>query len=405
MCDREPSLIYAGTYQAAYPRNSLMIEAFRRAGFVVLEINEPVWERATIILSGRAGGGDWFGWSRLRLAVELLVAYPRLVWRVAMQLPHMSALVVGYPGQIDMLVLGPLAKLMRKPVIFNPLVTLTDMIVEDRELVPGASFLGRCIHQLDRLALRLADRVIVDTAENRAYIIDGFGVPAEKIAEIPVGADSRVFEPDPNPMKNCSTSEPLRVLFYGKYIPLHGIETILRAARILQDLGAAVDFELVGDGQTRVAIGQLADELGLRNLRFVESVPYHELPNRIASADIVLGIFGETTKAGRVIPNKVFQAMAMGAAIITRHSPAVERVLRHGESALLVRAGSPDELADAILDLRDERRRASLGRVARASYERLAGPDVLAEMAGKLVRQLLSGDEPAERQLEISAIR
>lgn len=400
--DPKSQLLYAGTYQADYPRNRLMIEALNRAGFAVLEVSEPVWDAASAAGSNADG---WFGWNRARLIAEFMIAYPRLAWRVGRHLRHAAALVIGYPGQLDLLVLGPLAKLWRKPVMFNPLVTLTDMIIEDRALVDGTSVVGRCIRLVDRLALRLADLVIVDTRANGAYLTERFGIQADKIIEIPVGADATIFDPVRFPSAAHSPRQPRRVLFYGKYIPLHGIDTILRAARILQDTNAAVVFELIGNGQTYTAMRRLAEDLALTNVRFVEPVPYLELPGRIAVADIVLGIFGETTKASRVVPNKVFQAMAMGAAIITRRSPDVERVLRHGDSAILVSPGSPAELAEAILLLQNEHLRTSLGQAARHAFDRFASPDVLAAKAGDSIRRVLHPNEQPERPLEFGASR
>src|SRR5579875_2708211 len=316
----ESPLLYVGTYQAGYPRNRLMIEAFRRAGFKVLELNVAVWDTAST--GGKRGG--WFGWSRARLAVNFLAAYPRLIRGVARNLRAASALVIGYPGQVDMLVRAPLAKLWRKPVVFNPLVTLTDTVIEDRELANASSVTGRCVKLVDRLALKLADLVIVDTAENGDYIVRHFDMPAERIVVVPVGADADLFDPGHYPERSLTVDRPLRVLFYGKYSPLHGVETILRAAKILQDANAPVVLDLVGSGQTYAEMRHLANSLSLTNVRFLDPVPFAELPERLASADVVLGIFGKTMKAGRVVPNKVFQAMAMGSAIVTRRSNPIE---------------------------------------------------------------------------------
>jgi glycosyltransferase involved in cell wall biosynthesis len=81
----------------------------------------------------------------------------------------------------------------------------------------------------------------------------------------------------------------------------------------------------------------------------------NELPNRIASSDICLGIFGRTEKAERVVPHKIFQAMGMRKSVITGRTPAVEEFFSHRENIFLIQELRPDLLAQAILELkRDE---------------------------------------------------
>jgi glycosyltransferase involved in cell wall biosynthesis len=149
-------------------------------------------------------------------------------------------------------------------------------------------------------------------------------------------------------------------------IPLLGVDTIVRAARLLR--GDDVRFEIIGTGQTLDEARALAVELGTDNIDWVGRVPYVELPRRIARADVVLGIFGDTVKAARVVPNKVYQAMAMGAAIVTRDSSAQRSMLTDGVSTLLVPPADPEALADAIRRLRDPELRARLGAAANWNF-------------------------------------
>src|SRR5262249_33356379 len=64
-------------------------------------------------------------------------------------------------------------------------------------------------------------------------------------------------------------------------------------------------------------------------------------------ASCSLGIFGTTSKAARVIPNKAFQALACGTPLVTADTPAARELLVDGESALLVPPGDPAALARA----------------------------------------------------------
>jgi glycosyltransferase involved in cell wall biosynthesis len=145
----------------------------------------------------------------------------------------------------------------------------------------------------------------------------------------------------------------MRVLFYGQFIPLHGIETIVRAAALLRH--EPIDWHLIGRGQEAAHIRAMLDADPLPGVRWTEWTPYGELITQLQSADLCLGIFGTSDKAASVIPNKVFQIVAAGRPLMTRDSPAIRELLAplHG-CVYLVQAGDPQALAEAIrLHLRD----------------------------------------------------
>ena len=139
------------------------------------------------------------------------------------------------------------------------------------------------------------------------------------------------------------------VFFYGSYIPLQGIEHVLKAAEILQDQDTNVHFTLVGSGQLYASMRKLADELRLRNVTFKEFVPLQELPKLMGGTDLCLGIFAETEKAKRVIPHKVYDAVAMGIPVITMDSPAIREKFATHPNVLLIPAGNPQAIAEKIL--------------------------------------------------------
>lgn len=377
-------LLYVGTYERDYPRNALTIAALHRAGFDVEEIHVPVFERTRDKTGGFLRPG-----SLVRLGARLVLAYTRLALRLIRRLPHADAAIFGYIGQGDVLALAPLTRLRGRPVVFNPLVTLTDTLVEDRELVRAGTLPARAIAALDWAALRCADLILVDTPQNADYLVSRFGVSPARVTVVPVGADDRLFQP--REMAGTPAG-PLRVLFYGKYTPLHGVPTIVEAAARLR--GEDVRFEMIGVGQLAAETRALAERLGLDSIDFHDWVPFAELPERIAAADVVLGIFGDTDKAARVVPNKVFQAMAMGAAIVTRDSPAVREVLQHDVSALLVPPADPEALADAIRTLRDPGRRRTIGAGARAAFLATGSIDALADRLRAVLRPVLAQRKP-----------
>jgi glycosyltransferase involved in cell wall biosynthesis len=356
-----------------------LLAALRRCGVQVEEAHVAVFERA-------ADKSALTPWAAGRLTLRLAGAYLRLLPETALRLLRCDGLVIGYIGQGDMLALGGLAKLMGKPVLFNPLVTLTDTLVEDRRLVAERGVPARLVQTLDRQALQLATVTLADTPPNAAYLVERCEAAPEGVVVVPVGADETVFYPAEPASER--TGGPLRVLFYGKFIPLHGVPVILRAAAELQRRGVPVSWELIGRGQEYAAARRLADELQLCNITWTDWVAPSRLGDRLRAADVALGIFDAGPKAARVVPNKVYQALACGRPVVTRSSAAAEWLLEDGVSALLVPPASPLAVADALERLTDEALRRRIGAGGRKIYTEYASAEALARALEPALRQI-----------------
>ena len=152
------------------------------------------------------------------------------------------------------------------------------------------------------------DRLLCDTSCHADFFHAHMGVPREKLRVLFTGTDETVFKPADRPEDDPphDPKAPLRILYHGAYLPLHGTEYIVEAARRTQGLNIHWDF--LGWGAYKAATEEKAK--GISNITFLERVPYVEVPRVIRTADIVLGVFGTTEKASRVIGNKVYEAMA-----------------------------------------------------------------------------------------------
>lgn len=127
----------------------------------------------------------------------------------------------------------------------------------------------------------------------------------------------------------------------------------------------------------------------------MDPVPEESLPGLLRDADICLGIFGTSEKAGRVVPNKVVQAAAMGKAIVSRSSPALTDYFQDGKSLRECSAGCPNALAEAILELAaDSTLRSKLGAEARKVFERSFSLQANAIRVGTWLRSGFSRTEP-----------
>jgi glycosyltransferase involved in cell wall biosynthesis len=190
-----------------------------------------------------------------------------------------------------------------------------------------------------------------------------FNVPVDRFRRVWLGADDDVLKPQPMPAHEASN---FTVFFYGWFSPLHGVEHIIQAAASLEAAGDPARFVLVGSGQTLPAAKALVERLGVRSVTFLPGVPYAELGRMMGDADLCLGSFGTTDRAQRVVPNKVFDAMAVARPALTADTPASRAILTHGEDVWLCAPGSGEAIADAIRALRREPDR--LRRLAEQGY-------------------------------------
>jgi glycosyltransferase involved in cell wall biosynthesis len=349
-------VLYFGTYDRASPRNTQVVSCLRRAGITVVERHRQIWGRHNWSL----GPGQ---------LARVLRAEGALARR--REDDDADVVLVGYPGHFDIPAARRVAR--GRPVVFNPLVSLHDTLVGDRARFGRRSPAARVLRAVDHIAFRAADLVVADTQAQAAFFRRTFDLPAERVAVALVGADEPLFRPGWHP------PEPFHVLFVGKLIPLHGLATILAAAALVPE----IPFRVAGDGQ-------LAELLDRRpaNVEHVPWIPYEELPEAYRAAGCALGIFGASDKAERVIPNKVFQALACARPVVTADTPAARELLTDEHDALLVPSGDPEALADAVGRLAGDAGLAErLAAAGRETFESHACEDVL----GVRWRSLLEG--------------
>jgi glycosyltransferase involved in cell wall biosynthesis len=314
-------------------------------GHVVKECHIPLWADK-VDKTGCLGGSK----GAFLLLLRLLTVYTRLLFKY-LSAGHYDVILVGYPGHLDVLIAKCLEYVSgrRKKIVFDAFISLHDTIVCDRRMVKAGSVMARIIFQLDRIACLSSDVLLLDTDAHADYFQNTFGVPAKKLFTICASADTSVFYPRKRRKKNGA----FRVLFWGKYTPLHGIEHIVEAARQLRNQ-ESIRFVFIGRGQIYRRIRALVEDYDLHNIEFIEWVPYEALPAHIQAADVCLGIFSTSAKANRVVPNKIFQAMAMAKPVISGRTDAVEACLTHMENIFLCNPGDPADLSGAIMTLKSD---------------------------------------------------
>lgn len=208
-------------------------------------------------------------------------------------------------------------------------------VVEVRDLWPaifvelGVLTNRRIVQLLERLELwayRVADEVVVVTQGFKDDLVRR-GVPEEKVHVIRNGVDLDRFTPDRDPtpgrQKLGVADNHCVVLYLGAHGISHGLDAVVRAAKLLED--EPVDFVFVGEGAKKADLKRQAAEENVRNVRFFPGVARDEVPSLVAAADICLVPLRNVPLFGMFIPSKIFEYLGAGKAVVgaVRGEPAV----------------------------------------------------------------------------------
>lgn len=319
MPDNQKTVCYFPGRESSYARNQVIVSALKSAGFQVLDCS-----------------------GSKRNLLRYLVGF----FKFLKNKKRSDIIFIGFLGHFLM----PLVKMAtRKPVIFDVFVSLYLTMAFDRKKISPNGLLAKIARFFDRIACQLADHIFCDTQQHIDYFTHEYGLDAQKFSRLFVGSNTAVFHPLHLELSRTDNKD-FRMHFHGEFQPLHGVETIIHAARMLPE----VKFQLIGKGQTRKACEKLASDLDLRNIQFLSPVAYRDLPGIMEQASICLGIFGDTSKANMVIPHKVYEALAMGKPVITADTQAARELLVHKENAFLCHSADAESLAAAIKELKSD---------------------------------------------------
>jgi glycosyltransferase involved in cell wall biosynthesis len=257
-------------------------------------------------------------------------------------------MIVAFQGHTDVPVARLICNLKQVPLIFDVFISLYDVDVFDRQVVRPRSLTAKKRYWIDKVACWLADVVLLDTQSHIRYFVETFRLRENKFRRLWIGADDEIMRLSSSVQESC----PFSVVFSGTFIPIHGIEYIIHAARILEQRRETIRFNIIGSGQTFQKITRMVSELNIHNVEFKGRVPYEDLIGLMSQAHLCLGNFGTSGKGKRVIPNKVFEALALKRAVITGDAPAIREAFTHGENIWLCPMGDAEALADAISELK-----------------------------------------------------
>jgi glycosyltransferase involved in cell wall biosynthesis len=172
----------------------------------------------------------------------------------------------------------------------------------------------------------------------------------------------------------------------GRLVPIKDHPTLFQAMALLPTSNPPVHLAVVGDGEERARLEELAGRLGLgHRIHFLGWRT--DLETILREVDVVL-----CTSKNEGTPVALIEAMAAGVPVLSTDVGGVADLVAHRETGWLVRAGDPPSLAEAIRHLLgDEALRARLAAAGSAVALERHGVEGLIRRVETLYMALTAG--------------
>lgn len=254
---------------------------------------------------------------------------------------------------------------------------------------------GRVIRKAEGWLLRYADRVVVIHERFKARIVDDFHVEPARVEVI------RNWTHLPSAPKVDRAAVRTKLGWENEVVVLHagnmgvkqGLDNVLDAAQLASDRHAAVRFVLLGNGGERDRL--FADGEHIPTLQFIDPLPDEEFAAALIAADVLL-VNEKVGVSEMAVPSKLTSYFSTGrpvlAATDVRGITADE--VRAAQAGVVVRAGDPEHLLNAALELaRDPSAAAEMGANGRRYRETVLDEEAAIGRFATLLSELIDGDD------------
>jgi len=222
------------------------------------------------------------------------------------------------------------------------------LVVEMRDLWAGNPYYdrgSRLLAALQRRALGRAAAVVTVTDGCRKGLLRLHPEIAPRLHVLPNGFDPVLLERRAEPVAH---EGPARVVYAGALYGEHTAEALIAAAA-RPELRGRVRLQLVGviDPSTRRALARTPDV----DAQVEPPVTWEQAIERVLAADIAVAITTPSTGGDMALPNKLFEAFALGRPVLTIASPGSDSASlleRLGQDAGLATPGDPASIAAAV---------------------------------------------------------
>jgi len=153
---------FFGTYDKNYTANKIVYQGLLENHVDVLEVNSEVKLTALIkkedlnVLSllGRI-------FKKYRIFAQIVKNWDKL--------KSADAIYVAYPGHFDVLLAYPIAKILRKKLVFNPVISFYSGFADEQGILDKKSYFGKLVKFTESMIYKMVDLLLPDTPYQMEY--------------------------------------------------------------------------------------------------------------------------------------------------------------------------------------------------------------------------------------------
>lgn len=246
-------------------------------------------------------------------------------------------------------------------------------MLQDRLRFTPTGLLGRLLRHpaparlVEKLVLCLVDHVIVVVEESRDRLIE-MGLSPNRITIVSNTPPLDRWRLEDRPEAPSESREGIHLVYLGNLDGSRGIDTAIRAVRLLKDRGQHARLSIIGTGQNIDQFRCLAAQLGITDrVAIMGRQPFHSVQSIMAEAHVGVIPHYATNAWNTTIPNKLFDYMAIGKPVIVSSAKPTRRIVEETQCGLVFQDRDPGSLADTILAMCERSVREGLGKRGKAA--------------------------------------
>ena len=208
---------------------------------------------------------------------------------------------------------------------------------------------------------KLVDKLILVTQEAKDYYAEHYGFDTNKIGVFPNFPDTEELikiKTDDTILKKYN--DKFMILYFGDTGVRRGTLTIIEAAKKLEKTDKYY-FVIIGTTKEQKVLKKKIKEYGLTNVELTGYLPFNTIVSYIKAAKIGLCPFLRNIHHDTTFANKLFQIMFFHKPVIVSDCPSQEKVVREEKCGLVYKAGDPEALKDAIIEIDNPEKLHELG--------------------------------------------